>query len=138
MARRNRKLNWFDKLYLGFVGFAVVAWFVGSIVMDSTKQSRQKEAEEFQMRFQSGMQAFLEEGSLVNGDKAVCLEYKDGHEGQAVYTKEHVPEDYLEEEPAEVRYVIRYVSGSDRVGRYGNGGGAYQKWAQVSVENQSS
>ena len=135
MARRNRKLNWFDKLYLGFVGFAVVAWFVGSIVMDSTKQSRQKEAEEFQMRFQSGMQAFLEEGSLVNGDKAVCLEYKDGHEDQAVYTREHVPEDYLAEEPAEVRYVIRYVSGSDRVGRYGNGGGAYQKWAQVSVED---
>lgn len=154
---KKRNLKWIEKLTVCCLCLCCALGLASCAAKNDTAQLERREnayaqtesaaqqtttEEEFHDRFQSGLEAYFSDGSLVTGDQAVCLEYEDGHEDEAVFTKDHVPEAYLTEEPDEVRYVIRYVKGKTVVGTYSVnesmapfGGDAYRLWALVSIED---
>lgn len=150
MTRKRKTWKWPGKLFFCILCVCCIVGLAACAAHDDIAEREQTETEnrkveteaEFHSRFQSGLEAYFKDGSLVTGDKAVCMEYEANHEDEAVYTKAHVPVGYLTEDPAEVRYIIRYAMGRNVVGKYstteskfGIGGNAYEQWALVSVED---
>ena len=129
MARYNKRLNFFDKLILGGILLALVMGAVGGIyvLIDQVLD------EVFHEKFQSVVDSYFADGSKVTGNKAVCQISEEGSEEKKTYTASHVPKEFLANEPEEVRYVIRYLEGSNVVGYYSGGGVGTQPWAELEI-----
>ena len=129
MARRNTKLNWFDKLWLGCVLLLMVVAAVGGIVV----LIGQAIEDDFHSRYQSVVDSYFADGSKVTGNKAVSQISEASSENIKHYSRSYVPEELLAEKPEEVRYVIRCIKGSSVVGYYSGGGVGKQPWVELEI-----
>ena len=128
MARRSSKpLNFFDKLFLGIVLFAVVVNVVIRISMAGEQVSDMQYHEDFY----SVIESYIADGTQVDGEKAVSLIV----DGDSLYSDDYVPEEYRTDDPEEVRYLIRCVRGSTVVGYYSGGGVGTRPWVEVTIED---
>lgn len=131
MARRNKPLNWFDKLYLVFLLVAVIMVPVMIVV----REISDAQAEQYHGKFQSTVESYIADGTQVTGNKAVSLVKGRGSKEEAVYSTNYVPEQYTAKKPEEVRYLIRCEEGSTVVGYYSGGGVGSRLWVEVTVED---
>ena len=129
MARRNAKLNWFDKLILGCILLSVVTVAVGGIVF----LIGQAIDEDFHMQFQGVVDSYFADGSKVTGNKAVSQISEASSENIKNYSRSYVPEELLAQKPEEVRYVIRCIKGSTVVGYYSGGGVGKRPWVELEI-----
>ncbi len=68
--------------------------------------------------FKEGMKNVLASSENVTGDKAITLLYEKGGDIEGEYTQAYVPEEYVTDQPAEVRYVISRKEDSEFRGTY--------------------
>lgn len=127
MARRNTRLNWFDKLFLGFLLAALIMAPVIPIISAIADAN----AGQYHENFQSVVDSYIADGTQVTGSKAVSLVTDE----EALYSHSYVPEEYRTEDPEEVRYLIHCVNGSTVVGYYSGGGVGTSPWVKVTVED---
>lgn len=127
MARRNTRLNWFDKLFLGFLLAAlamVPVMLVTSAIADAN-------AGQYHRNFQRAVDSYIADGTQVTGSKAVSLVTDE----ESLYSDSYVPEEYRTNDPEEVRYLIHCAKGSTVVGYYSGGGVGTSPWVKVTVED---
>jgi len=92
------------------------------------------EEQEQKYLYHTSMAAVLNDSTFrPSGNKAVGLLRMNTDGDMDVYQTEYIPETYLAQDPAEVRYVVKCGLQILNVGFYGGGGNAYQYVVTVEV-----
>lgn len=131
MARRNRKLNWFDKLFLGFILFGIIMVPIGAIIGAIADGN----AAQYHTTFQHSVDSYIADGTQVRGNKAVSIVTKRDRQQEPTYSDQYIPEQYTAEHPEEVRFLVHCVEGESVVGYYSGGGVGTRLLLEVTVED---
>ncbi len=105
---------------------AVIA--VASIVL-YTRVQRNKNAAAYNEAMQAGLAdapslAFMDGNALAAYDEA-----------KGIYTDQYIPAGLRADDPTQVRAILRYAYGENKVGGYGLGGSAFERTVRVSIHD---
>ncbi len=148
MARRTRSWSEIIPTLIILLVFLLVGIFAGIRNAHQENQQREEAArqeslaaqqqeleEQAAAAYNDAMVVLSAEGYRCNAlaNKAVALMLNSEDDEQAVYAKEYIPEAYIAETPAEVRYIVRFVYKTILFGEYLGGGNAYQRSYNVQI-----